>query len=59
MPKIDITRTELVWPDKYGQEGNLVPPRCVSQLAAIILRAGGALEMEFHGVLHYETPSTI
>lgn len=28
MPKIDITRTELVWPGKYDDEGNLVtPPR--------------------------------
>ena len=25
MPKIDITRTELVWPGKYDEEGNLVP----------------------------------
>jgi len=28
MPKIDITRTELVWPGKYDADGNLVtPPR--------------------------------
>lgn len=26
MTKIDITRTELVWPGKYYQVGNLVTP---------------------------------
>jgi hypothetical protein len=26
MPKIDITSTELVWPGKYDEDGNLVPP---------------------------------
>jgi len=30
MPKIEITRTELVWPGKYDEEGNLVPPRRVN-----------------------------
>jgi adenine-specific DNA-methyltransferase len=30
MPKIDITRTELVWPGKYDEGGNLVPPHRVS-----------------------------
>jgi len=24
MPKIEITRTELVWPGKYDEDGNLV-----------------------------------
>jgi len=24
MPKIKITRTELVWPGKYDEDGNLV-----------------------------------
>jgi hypothetical protein len=27
MPKIEITRTELVWPGKYEDDGNLVPHR--------------------------------
>jgi hypothetical protein len=27
MPKIEITRTELVWPGKYEDDGNLVPRR--------------------------------
>ena len=29
MSRIEITRTELVWPGKYDDEGNLVPPRRV------------------------------
>jgi len=38
MPKIDITRTELVWPGKYDDEGNLVPPRRVSLPFQVIER---------------------
>ncbi len=30
MSKIEISRTELVWPGKYNDDGNLVPPRRVS-----------------------------
>jgi hypothetical protein len=36
MPKIEIARTELVWPGKYDDEGNLVPPRRVSLLFHVI-----------------------
>jgi adenine-specific DNA-methyltransferase len=38
MPKIDITRTELVWPGKYDEEGNLVPPRRVNLPFQVIER---------------------
>ena len=38
MPKIDITRTELVWPGKYDDEGNLVSPRRVSLPFQVIER---------------------
>jgi len=38
MPKIEITRTELVWPGKYDEEGNLVPPRRVSLPFQVIER---------------------
>ncbi len=38
MPKIDITRTELVWPGKYDEEGRLVPPRRVSLPFQVIER---------------------
>jgi adenine-specific DNA-methyltransferase len=38
MPKIDITRTELVWPGKYDDEGNLVPPRRVNLPFQVIER---------------------
>ena len=38
MTKIDITRTELVWPDKYDEEGNLVPPRRVNLPFQVIER---------------------
>ncbi|MBN1136745.1 MAG: site-specific DNA-methyltransferase [Anaerolineae bacterium] len=38
MPKIDITRTELVWPGKYDDEGNLVPPRRVALPFQVIER---------------------
>ena len=38
MSKIDITRTELVWPGKYDEEGNLVPPRRVSLPFQVIER---------------------
>ena len=38
MPKIDITRTELVWPGKYDADGNLVPPRRVSLPFQVIER---------------------
>ena len=30
MPKLDITRTELVWPGKYDDEGNLATPTRVN-----------------------------
>jgi hypothetical protein len=30
MPRIDITRMDLVWRGKYDEYGNLVPPRRVS-----------------------------
>jgi len=30
LPRIEITHTELVWPGKYDEDGNLVPPRRVS-----------------------------
>jgi len=38
MPKIEITRTELVWPGKYDEEGNLVPPRRVNLPFQVIER---------------------
>jgi hypothetical protein len=38
MAKIDITRTQLVWPGKYDEEGNLVPPRRVSLPFQVIER---------------------
>lgn len=38
MPKIDITRTELVWPGKYDEDGNLVPPRRVNLPFQVIER---------------------
>jgi adenine-specific DNA-methyltransferase len=38
MSKIDITRTELVWPGKYDENGNLVPPRRVSLPFQVIER---------------------
>jgi hypothetical protein len=38
MPKIDITRTELVWPSKYDENGQLVPPRRVSLPFQVIER---------------------
>jgi len=38
MPKIEITRTELVWPGKYDEDGNLVPPRRVSLPFQVIER---------------------
>lgn len=38
MAKIDITRTELVWPGKYDGEGNLVPPRRVTLPFQVIER---------------------
>jgi len=38
MTKTDITRTELVWPGKYDEEGNLVSPRRVSLPFQVIER---------------------
>jgi len=38
MPKIEITRTELVWPGKYDEDGNLVPSRRVSLPFQVIER---------------------
>ena len=38
MPKIDITRTELVWPGKYDEDGNLVAPRRVNLPFQVIER---------------------
>lgn len=38
MPKIDITRTELVWPGKYDEDGNLASPRRVSLPFQVIER---------------------
>lgn len=38
MTRIDITRTELVWPGKYDDEGNLIPPRRVSLPFQVIER---------------------
>lgn len=38
MPKIDITRTELVWPGKYDEDGNLTPPRRVNLPFQVIER---------------------
>jgi len=38
MPKIEITRTELVWPGKYDDEGNLMPPRRVNLPFQVIER---------------------
>jgi adenine-specific DNA-methyltransferase len=38
MPKIDVTRTELVWPGKYDDEGNLVSPRRVNLPLQVIER---------------------
>jgi len=39
MPKINITRTELVWPGRYDDEGNLVPPRRANLPFQVIERA--------------------
>lgn len=38
MTKIDITRTELVWPGKYDEAGNLVTPRRVNLPFQVIER---------------------
>ena len=38
MPKIDITRTELVWLGKYDEQGNLVVPERVSLPFQVIER---------------------
>jgi len=38
MAKIDITRTELVWPGKYDEQGNLVVPERVSLPFQVIER---------------------
>jgi len=38
MAKHEIARTELVWPGKYDQDGNLVPPRRVSLPFQVIER---------------------
>ncbi|MEA3375238.1 MAG: DNA methyltransferase [Chloroflexota bacterium] len=38
MSQIHITRTELVWPGKYDEEGNLVPPRRVNLPFQVIER---------------------
>ncbi len=38
MPKIDITRTELVWPGKYDENGQLVLPHQVSLPFQVIER---------------------
>jgi DNA modification methylase len=38
MPKIDISRTELVWPGKYDDDGNLVTPRRVNLPFQVIER---------------------
>ena len=38
MSKIEISRTELVWPGKYDDEGNLVPPRRVNLPFQVIER---------------------
>ena len=39
MSKIDITRTELVWPGKYDEDGNLVTPPCVNLPFQVIERS--------------------
>jgi len=39
MPRTEITRTELVWPGKYDEEGNLVSPRRVNLPFQVIERA--------------------
>jgi adenine-specific DNA-methyltransferase len=38
MAKIEIARTELVWPGKYDEKGELVPPRRVSLPFQVIER---------------------
>jgi adenine-specific DNA-methyltransferase len=38
MTKIEITRTELVWPGKYDENGELVPPRRVNLPFQVIER---------------------
>ena len=38
MTKIDITRTELVWPGKYDDDGNLVQPKRVNLPFQVIER---------------------
>ena len=38
MPKVNITRTELVWPGKYDDDGNLVQPRRVNLPFQVIER---------------------
>lgn len=38
MPKLDLTRTELVWPGKYDDDGNLITPRRVNLPFQVIER---------------------
>jgi len=38
MPKITVTRTELVWPGKYDENGKLAPPRRVNLPFQVIER---------------------
>jgi len=59
MPKIDITRTELVWPGKYDEDGNLVPPRRVNLPFQVIERVNETRATREHKVAelrgHYGT----
>ncbi len=49
MPKIEITRTELVWPGKCGEKGNLILPRRVSRLRGeVAIRGKGVLGVGFY-----------
>lgn len=38
MSKIDVTRTEIVWPGKYDENGELVPARRVNLPFQVIER---------------------
>lgn len=44
MPKIDITRTELIWPDKYDEEGRLAPLALGCWLATLLTDAARRIQ---------------
>ena len=42
MAKIEVTRTELVWPGKYDQDGTLVRQLGIAQVPALVSQDGAA-----------------